>query len=157
MTDKTLVLSMFDNEAAADAAAAGLKDSGAADGDAIGVLALDGNGVLKEDKVGARSIGKGAGIGAALFLLGPGAVGVGLVGGGALGALHHKGLKLDGSDRARITADLQDGRAAVGVLARGIDVAPITAKLTELGGTSESHEVSDENALASDPVEGPTA
>jgi hypothetical protein len=157
MTDKTLVLGMFDNEAAADTAAAGLKESGAADGDAIGVLALDGNGVLKESKVGARSIGKGAGIGAALFLLGPGAVGVGLVAGGAAGALHHKGLQLDGTDRARITSDLQNGRAAVGVLARGIDVAPITAKLTELGGTSESHDVSDEAALTAEPVEGPTA
>src|SRR3954452_13379773 len=157
MSERTLVLSIFDDETAADAAAAHLRASGAADRDAIGILALDGNGVLKEDKVGARSIGKGAGIGAALFLLGPGAVGVGLVGAGALGASQQKGLKLGGSDRARITADLQDGRAAVGVLARGIDVAPITARLTELGGTSESHDVSDEDALARGSAAGPPA
>jgi hypothetical protein len=147
MTQKTLVLGFFDNEPAADAAAAALRSSGATDRDAIGVLALDANGVLKEEKVGARSIGKGAGVGAALFLLGPGAVGVGLIGGAAVGALHHKGLQLDGSDRARITSELQSGRAAVGVLARGIDVAPVSARLTDLGGRPESHDVSDEQAL----------
>ena len=37
-----------------------LKDSGIADGDAIGILALDSKGQLKQDKVGARSTGKGA-------------------------------------------------------------------------------------------------
>jgi hypothetical protein len=36
--------------------------------DAIGVLAVDATGKLKEEKVGARSTGKGAGIGAALVL-----------------------------------------------------------------------------------------
>ena len=53
-----------------------LKDSGIADGDAIGILALDGDGKLKQDKVGAHSTGKGAAIGGviAVFstaLLGP--------------------------------------------------------------------------------------
>jgi len=57
MTDKTLVLGMFDDEAAADAAASALRASGAAEHDAIGVLTLDGKGGLKEDKVGARSTG----------------------------------------------------------------------------------------------------
>ncbi|MDX6302933.1 MAG: hypothetical protein QOF53_4147, partial [Nocardioidaceae bacterium] len=38
MTEKTLVLGIFDNETAADAAAAELRSSGAADRDAIGVL-----------------------------------------------------------------------------------------------------------------------
>lgn len=147
MTKKTLVLGFFENEMAADRAAEELKASGAADGDAIGVLALEPNGNLKEEKVGARSVGKGAGIGAALFLLGPGAVGVGLIAGGAAGALHHKGLQLDGSDRARISSELTNGKAAVGVLARGVDVQPITKRLAELGGVPESHDVSDEEAL----------
>lgn len=147
MTKKTLVLGIFDNEQAADEAAEALKLSGAADGDAIGVLALDANGALKEEKVGARSTLKGAGVGAALFLLGPGAVGVGLIAGGATGALHHKGLQLDGSDRARISSELTNGKAAVGVLARGVDVQPITSRLADLGGVPESHEVSDEDAL----------
>src|SRR5512132_3085419 len=114
MTDRTLVLAIFDDETAADAAAAALRSSGVTDTDAIGVLAIDANGRLNEDKVGARSTGRGVGIGAALWLLGPVGLGVGVAGGAAAGALHHKGLKLDGSDRARIRSELSNGKAAVG-------------------------------------------
>ncbi len=63
MADRQLVLAVFPDELAADSAAAALKDSGIAHGDAIGILALDGNGKLKADKVGAHSTGKGAAIG----------------------------------------------------------------------------------------------
>jgi uncharacterized membrane protein len=152
MTSKTLVLAIFDDEPAADEAAAALRSSGAAEHDAIGVLALDANGGLKEEKVGARSMGKGAGVGAALFLLGPVGVVGGVVGGAAVGALHHKGLQLDGSDRARISSELTSGKAAVGVLVRGIDVRPISAKLADLGGRPETHDVSDEEALRTPEV-----
>jgi hypothetical protein len=38
MADRQLVLAVFPNELAADSAAAALKDSGIADGDAIGIL-----------------------------------------------------------------------------------------------------------------------
>src|SRR4051812_31651700 len=106
MTSKTLVLAIFQEESPADEAAEALRASGAADRDAIGVLVLDANGGLRTDKVGARSIGKGAGVGAALALLGPIGVGAGVLGGAAVGALHHKGLQLTGSDRARISAEL---------------------------------------------------
>ena len=41
MSDRTLVLAIFDNEATADNAAAALKDSGLTSTDAIGVLAVD--------------------------------------------------------------------------------------------------------------------
>ena len=68
MADRQLVLAFFPDEPAADNAAAALKDSGIAHGDAIGILALDSNGKLKQDKVGARSTGKGAAIGGVLFL-----------------------------------------------------------------------------------------
>ena len=68
MSDRHLVLAVFPDEPAADNAAAALKDSGIADGDAIGILALDDKGKLKQDKVGARSTGKGAAIGGLLFL-----------------------------------------------------------------------------------------
>jgi len=71
LADRTLVLAIFDNEAAADNAAAGLKDSGLTSTDAMGVLPVDATGKLKEEKAGARSTGKGAHVGAALFLLGP--------------------------------------------------------------------------------------
>ena len=123
MADKQLVLSFFADEPAADAAAMELKDSGIASGDAIGLLVLDAAGNLKVDKVGARSWGAGAGVGACLVLLGPAVLGVGLIGGTAAGGLHHKGLKLSDEDKTRISADLGAGKAAVGVLAK-IEDAP---------------------------------
>jgi uncharacterized membrane protein len=144
MADRTLVLSIFEDEAAADNAAAALKDSGLTSTDAMGVLAVDATGKLKEEKVGARSTGKGAGVGAALFLLGPVGVGVGVVGGAAAGALHHKGLGLTDSDRQRIGKELTNGKAGVGVLTPVSESSMISAKLDELGGASEEHTVSEE-------------
>ena len=81
MAEKQLVLSFFADEPTADAAAEALKDSGVTSGDAIGLLVLDDAGDLRVDKVGARSWGAGAGVGACLVLLGPAAIGVGIVGG----------------------------------------------------------------------------
>jgi hypothetical protein len=147
MAEKQLVLSFFADEPAADEAAATIKDAGYAPGDAIGLLVLDDAGDLKVDKVGARSWGAGAGIGACLFVLGPAALGVGLLGGTAAGGLHHKGLKLSDEDRARIAADLGAGKAAVGVLAKMEDAPTIDKQLTELGGATSSHDVVDEAAL----------
>lgn len=77
MAERTLVLSFFADEAAADTAAAALKDSGAASGDAIGILVLDGPMYLNVAKVGARNTATGAGVGAALLLLGPAGLGIG--------------------------------------------------------------------------------
>jgi uncharacterized membrane protein len=144
MSNNTVVLAIFNNEAAADVAGASLKDSGVAKKDAIGVLALNENGELKTDKVGKRSMGKGAGIGTALALVTPVGLGVGIIGGGLLGALHHKNLGLDDADRERIGRELQGGKAAVGVLAPVSEAPMVAAKLEELGGTTEAHEVSDE-------------
>src|SRR6266487_390799 len=144
MADRTLVLAIFEDEAAADNAAAALKDSGLTSTDAMGVLAVDATGKLKEEKVGARSTGKGAGVGAALFLLGPAALGVGVLGGAAAGALHHKGLKLTDADRERIGKELTNGKAAVGVLTPFNESSMISEQLSELGGASEEHTVSDE-------------
>jgi hypothetical protein len=104
-------------------------DSGLTSTDAIGVLAVDATGKLKEEKAGARSTGKGAGIGAALFLLDPAALGVGLIGGAAGGALHHKGLGLTDSDRERIGKELTNGKAAVGVPTPFNESSMISAKL----------------------------
>ncbi len=147
MAEKQLVLSFFADEPAADSAAMQLKDSGMAPGDAIGILVTDATGNLKVDKVGARSWGAGAGIGACLLLLGPAALGVGVLGGTAAGGLHHKGLKLDDADKARISADLGAGKAAVGVLARIEDGPVVQKQLTELGGATSSHDVVDEAAV----------
>lgn len=144
MSNKTVVLAIFSDEAAADMAAASLKDSGVAKGDAIGVLVLDEKGKIKTDKVGKRSMGKGAGIGAALALVTPVGLAAGLIGGGLLGHLHHKNLGLDKADRDRVGRELEGGKAAVGVLAPVSEASIVASKLTNLGGTTETHEVSDE-------------
>jgi hypothetical protein len=144
MSNKMVVLAIFNDEASADAAAASVKDSGVAKGDAIGVLVLNEMGELKADKVGKRSWGKGAGIGAVVALVTPVGLAAGLIGGGLLGALHHKNLGLDEADRDRIRSELQGGKAAVGVLAPVSEATVVADKLTELGGTAETHPVSDE-------------
>jgi hypothetical protein len=152
MSDRQLVLAVFPDEPAADDATVALKDSGIAQGDAIGILVLDSKGKLKEEKVGARSTGKGAAVGGVLLLLGPAALGVGVVGGAAAGALHHKGLGLTDADKERLSGELTAGKAAVGVLADYETVPAISDRLTQLGGTPEAHQVSDEvlQAAASD-------
>ena len=142
MSNKTVVLAIFKDEASADMAAASLKDTGVAHGDAIGVLVLNEKGELKADKVGKRSLGKGAGIGLVLAAVTP--VGAGaVVGGAALGALHHKNLGLKAGDRERIGKDLEGGKAAIGVLTPVAEAGAVSKRLAELGGKAESHETSD--------------
>jgi len=78
MSDKQLILAFFADEPAAEAAASALKDSGVADSDAIGILVVDATGNVVVDKVGATSVAAGVGIGAALLVLGPYFLGVGV-------------------------------------------------------------------------------
>ena len=159
MPDKKLVLSIFESEAAADKAVEFMTNAGLAKNDAIGILVLDEHGEVKTHKVGSRSFFKGAGVGLVLGLLGPIGIGVAATGGGLMGLLHHKGLGLDDNDRERIGAELANGKAAVGVLVEFGEHAPgIEASLTDLGGVSEVHNVSDEAleevASATDPPAG---
>ena len=156
MADRQLVLAVFPDELAADNAAVALKDSGIAEGDAIGILVLDSEGKLKQDKVGARSTGTGAAVGGVLLLLGPAALGVGVAGGAAAGALHHKSLGLTDADKARLTVELTEGKAAVGVLAHLDTASAISDRLTQLGGTPQSHGLTDEalQAAAADNSTG---
>lgn len=154
---KTLVLGIFEDEASADAAAQALKDSGVAKSDAVGVLVLNDKGELKAEKVGTRSSAKGAGIGLVLALVTPVGWVTGLVGGGLLGALHHKGLGLDASDRERLSKELEGGRAALGVLSPVAEAEVVADKLKELGGTTEAHVIAErdlaeaQEAVASNP------
>ena len=158
MANRQLVLAVFPDELAADNAAVALKESGIASGDAIGILVLDSHGKLKQDKVGSRSTGKGAAIGGVLFLLGPATLGVSVLGGAAVGALHHKNLGLSDADKARLSVELTDGKAAVGVLAQYDTASAISDRLAQLGGSSETHELSDEaiEAAAADIPEPTT-
>ena len=150
MAKKRVVLAYFADEAAADAAVESLKAWDEIDDqvklNAIGVLALDESGKVKAQKLGRRTVGKGAGIGLLLALITP--VGLGaVIAGVGIGALHHKGLGLKAEDRDRIAAELAGGKAGVGVLVEDFEAAAVSAKLVELGGTLQEVAVSDE-ALA---------
>ena len=154
---KQVVLAIFNDEAAADAAVESLKAWDEVDDDikanAIGVLVLDEKGKLKNHKLGRRTTGKGAGIGIALAVIAPPTLLAGAIGGGVLGALHKKGLGLDSADRERLASHLTGGKAAVGVLAAaGDQTYTISLKLTELGGTVDTFNVSEEDVAEVDEV-----
>jgi uncharacterized membrane protein len=162
MASKQVTLSIFKDEASADRAAEALKRWDGASDDiklkSIGILVLNEKGELKTDKVGRRSTGKGAGIGIILAMLTPVGLVAGIIGGGILGALHHKGIGLSDQDRERIGSELTNGKAAVGVVTDSSESAAISAKLTELGGKSEVHDLDDkavaevDAAAAAEPV-----
>ena len=69
---------------------------------------------------------------------------MGVIGGTVAGALHHKNLGLSDADKARITVDLNAGKAAVAVMAHDETAPAISDRLAQLGGSSESHELTDE-------------
>ncbi len=151
MASKQLVLAIFDSEAAADDAAEALKTWEKATDDiklkSVGVLVLDDNGKIKVDKVGRRSTFKGAGIGVILAMATPIGMAAGIVGGAALGALHHKGLGIPNDERERIGRELAGGKAAVGVVSDSSETEVISNKLYKLGGSPETHDI-DDAALA---------
>jgi hypothetical protein len=145
------VLAFFPDELAADNAVAALKVSGIIHHDAIGILALDSDGKLKQDKLGARSTGKGAAIGDVLAVFSAAFLGPAVLGCVAVGALHHKNVGLSDADKARLTVELKEGQAAIGVTGLRIGVTghrdirdAISEELTQLGGTPESYELTDE-------------
>ena len=70
----------------------------------------------------------------------------------AAGALHHKNVGLSDADRARLTVESNAGKAAVGVMAHSDTAPAISDKLTQLGGTSNSHELTDEALQAAGAV-----
>jgi hypothetical protein len=149
MAKKQLVLAFFGNEAAADEAVKAIKGWDKASKEvklgAIGVLVKDEKGKIKTHKLGKRKTGVGAVLGvlAAVLTGGISLLG-GAVAGGILGAFFHKGLGMSKDDLARINTELDGGKAAVGILAKPDEAAGVTAKLAELGGKPETHEVSDE-------------
>ena len=142
MAQTQVVLGIFADEAAADAAVETLKTWDKASQEiklnAIGVLVIDEKGQIKEHKLGKRSVGKGAGIGLVLAVIAPPTLLAGIVGGGVLGAFHHKGLGISPEDRERIGKELAGGKAAVGVLAASDEAPRISGKLVELGGRRKS-------------------
>ncbi len=167
-----LVLAFFDSEAAAQQAADELKKWDKSNDDvkagAVGVIALDAKGKIKEDLLGRRAGGKGAKIGAVLGVIAAiptgglsllGGVVGGAAGGGVLGSFFHRHLGLTDADRERISQELAGGKAAVGVLAEAQEVGAFAQKLQDLGGKPETHDVTDEGleqaavAVAAAPVQ----
>ena len=156
MSDRHLVLAVYTDEATADRVAEGLMESDMGRDLPVGVLMLDEKGKLKADKFGARSSHKGAAIGGVLSLLGPVGLGVGALLGGAAGSLHHKNLGLTDEDKGRLSADLREGKAAVGIMVPAARVRGMMAWLEELGGTPSVHELSDEALEAARSVTATT-
>jgi uncharacterized membrane protein len=149
MAKRQLVLAFFGSEAAADGAVNEIKQWDKASKEirlgAIGVLVKDDKGKIKTHKLGQRKTKGGAVLGALAGVLSGGiSVLGGAVVGGILGAFFHKGLGLSKDDLARIDSELDGGKAAVGILAEPEEAADIAAKLADLGGVTETHEVSDE-------------
>jgi hypothetical protein len=147
MASKQLVLAIFASETDADVAAEALKRWDDESDDiklkSTGILVLDEKGNLKTDKIGRRSTGRGAGIGVILAMATPIGLAAGLIGGAALGALHHKGLGVKQADRDRLAGELAGGKAAVGTVVDTSESDAVSAKLAELGGRSEMHEIDD--------------
>ncbi|TAH52685.1 MAG: hypothetical protein EYC68_06060 [Chloroflexota bacterium] len=169
MGKKQLVLAFFDTESAADNAVNELKNWDKASKEiklgSIGILVKDDKGKVKTQKLGARHTGAGAVLGAIAAVIATGGLALigGAVLGGIVGTFFHKGLGMSKDDLARIDKQLDGGKAAVGVLASDEEAAAVTAKLTELGGKPETHEVTDEaveqaaTAVEAAPADAPAA
>ena len=148
MSDHRMVLGIFADEDAADAAVNSLM-AWEHENDIVprpvGVLVVDDKGQIKEHKLGQRSGKAGAGIGLVLAVVAPPTLLVGMIGGGLLGHFHHKGLGLTDGDRERIAEELAGGKAAIGVLVeQDMEASMISRKLADLGGVPEVHEVTGE-------------
>ena len=152
-----LVLAFFPNEGAADRAARALRNwdlsNDRIDLDAIGMLARDESGAIKQHKLGARASKKGMGIGlllgivAAIPTAGLSVVG-GVLGGGLVGMFVRKGLKMSSEEAARIDRELASGHVAVGTLTWQFQTKLVETQLAALGGTLQTHEL----ALLDEPL-----
>lgn len=157
-----LVLAFFENQAAAESAVKQLeewdKSVAGVKFDNIGILVKDDKGKVKAQMQGPRRTGVGIALGAIAGVLTGGiSLIAGALIGGVLGHFVHKGLGLSKEDLARISGELDGGKAAVGVLVDETQVKAVTSWITDLGGKTETHAVSDEgieqaaSALQSEP------
>jgi hypothetical protein len=146
MAKGQLVLAFFENEAAADDAVNAVKQWDKASKDvklgAIGVLVKDEKGKIKTQKLGARKTATGAVLFAlAALLTGGMSILGGAVLGGIFGSFFRKGLGMSKDEVAGIGSNLDGGRAAVAILAAPDEAAAVSAKLADLGGKPETHEL----------------
>lgn len=144
-----LVLAFFENQAAAESAVKQLeewdKSVAGVKFDNIGILVKDDKGKVKAQMQGPRHTGVGIALGALAGVL---TGGISLIAGALLGGVFghfvHKGLGLSKEDLTRISGELDGGKAAVGVLVDETQVKAVTAWITDLGGKTETHAVTDE-------------
>ena len=158
-------MAIFPNESAADQAAAELKGWEKANEDmtpvnyslpeegAIGVLAKDNQGKIKEHKLGSHETGVGAGIGVVLGIIATvmtgglaliGGIAGGMIIGGLVGSFVHHGLGISEEELRLLNEKLESGQAAVGVLVPENEAAAATTELKRLGGDITAYQVSDE-------------
>jgi uncharacterized membrane protein len=144
-----LVLGFFPNEEAAkkaltelegmDRTVAGIKF------DSSGILVKDKKGKVKAQLDGPRHTGAGLALGALAGVLTGGiSLLAGVVIGGAIGHFVHKGLGLSKEDLARISGELDGGKAAVGILVPETEAKAVTSWMEGVGGVVESHAVSEQ-------------
>lgn len=149
MAKKQLVLAFFTDEMAADTAVTEVKQWDKASKEiklgSIAILVKDDDGKIKTQKLGARHTKTGV-LGGVLAAVLSGGVTLlaGVVVGGVTGGFFRKGLGLSKEDLERIGGELDNGRAAVCILAATDEAEAVSAKLTELGGEAETHEVTEE-------------
>ena len=154
--NKHVIIGYFPSKEAATEAADQLKQWDKANDDVklggMGILTWE-NGKIKSRKVGNRAGGTGAKwgliLGAATGILSGGVTliggaAVGVVGGAVAGSLFHKHLGLTDADKDRLQQYLQNGGAAVVVMADEDEVEPAKAELASLGGQVENYEVPEE-------------
>ena len=158
--NRNLIVAYFDTADAADAVAVQVKLWDKENKDVklggMGIITLE-DGKLKTHKVGARAGGTGAKWGTILGAAGglaagvltggigliPGAI-AGLGAGTVGGSLFHKRVGLTDADQAALTKHLQDGGAALAVMADDFEVEPTKEEIALEGGRVEHYTVPDE-------------
>ena len=152
---KQLVLGIFPNLDTAQRAVKNLQEGGADYMEmhvgSIGILVRDdATGELKEIKLGQRMGGRGATVGLALAALTPIGLIAGLAGGAVLGHFRQQGPKFTAEDRALLATKLEGGKAALGVIVQAAQADLMADAMTSMGGSVQSHEVSDEELEAAE-------
>ncbi len=155
--NRNLIIAYFPTRDKAEEAADHLKDWDKSRLDiklgGIGIMTVDDEGKLKTQKVGSHAGGTGAKWGTILgatagilsggiTLIG-GAV-VGLAAGAVAGALFHKRIGMEDADKERLMHHLQDGGAALAVMADDDEVEATKFELQSLDGQVENYLVPDD-------------
>ena len=145
--NRNLILAYFPTVEEAEQRAEDLKHWDKMRGDVrlggIGIITLDDKGKIKTHKVGARAGGTGAkwgtilGAAAGIFSGGLTLIGGAVVGfalGTVSGAMFRKKIGMTDEDKDRLVQHLQNGGAALAVMADDDEVEPTKFELQSLGG-----------------------